>query len=60
MGRLALEATLYDVIDWKNEPEELLLTSADQPAQELLDAGVPMCDSAMTVKYIYFFHSIMY
>ena len=29
MGRLALEAMLYDVIDWKNEPEELPLTSAD-------------------------------
>lgn len=52
MGRLALEAMLYDVIDWKNEPEELPLTSADQPVQELLDAGVPMRDSAMTVYHL--------
>lgn len=52
MGRLALEAMLYDVIDWKNEPEKLPLTSADQPVQELLDAGVPIRDSAMTVYHL--------
>ena len=52
IGKLALEAMLYDLIDWKNGPEEIPATSADQPSQELIDAGVPLRDSVMTIYHL--------
>ena len=52
IGKLALEAMLYDLIDWKNGSEDIPATSTDQPAQELIDAGVPLRDSVMTIYHL--------